>query len=216
MMINVNTYYGGVSRVAKAIRSEKPDLLLLLEVDRHWLSNLKPELAQFPSRLMEPREGNFGIALFSRFQWDAARVVFIGEANLPSVQARIAVGEARVHVLGTHLPPPVGHRSWALRNNQLAELAHHLRGITGPQIVLGDMNATPWSYHLERFLGESGLEDSAKGRCLIGTWPVFARPFSIPIDHCLHRGGIVVLGRRHGPNVGSDHLPIIVDFSAGS
>lgn len=212
MMVNVNTFYGDASRVAGAIRDEGPDILLLLEVDRRWLAKLGPELEGFARRVMEPREDNFGIALFSKVPWEAAGVVFIGEANLPSVQARLAIGGEGVWVLGTHAPPPLGHRLWALRNDQLAELARHARAIEGPLLVLGDLNATPWSYHMGRLLDASGLRDSAVGRRLMGTWPVLARPFSIPIDHCLYRGGIEIHGRKHGPDVGSDHLPLVVDF----
>lgn len=212
MMANVNTFYGDASRVAGAIRHERPDILLLIEVDRGWLSKLEPELAAFPNRLLEPRDDNFGIALFSKLPLDAARVVFIGKADVPSVQARVAVGDDWACFLGTHLPPPAGERLWELRNDQFGELARHVRGMIGPLLVLGDFNATPWSYHFGRFMDATGLEDSARGRRLMGTWPTFARPFSIPIDHCLYRDGIVIRGRRHGSDVGSDHVPVIVDF----
>lgn len=213
MMINVNTSFGDASRVAAAIRIERPDILLLLEVDRRWLERLKPELARFPNQLTEPRGDNFGIALFSRLPWADARVVVLGEAGLPSVLARVSAGQGRVWIFGTHAPPPMGRRMWALRNGHLSELARQLRGMEGPLVVLGDLNATPWSYHFGRLMDSAGLDDSARGRRLMGTWPVFARPFSIPIDHCLLRGGVVVHGRRHGPDVGSDHLPVIVDFT---
>ncbi len=215
MMINVNTFYGDAPRIATAIRIERPDILLLLEVDRRWLEKLKPELGRFPNQLTEPRGDNFGIALFSRLPWADARVVPLGEPALPSVQAKVFVGQERVSIFGTHAPPPMGGRLWSLRNEHLSETARHLRAIEGPVMVLGDLNATPWSYHLGRLVDSAGLEDSARGRRLMGAWPVFARPFSIPIDHCLHRGGIVIHGRRHGPDVGSDHLPVIVEFGAG-
>lgn len=36
---------------------------------------------------------------------------------------------------------------------------------------------------------------------------------SIPIDHCLHSPDITVINRRVGSDVGSDHYPLIIDFS---
>ncbi len=216
MMVNVNTFHGDPSRVAAAIRAERPDILLLLEVDRRWLSSMGPALGDFAYRLVEPRPDNFGIALFSRLPWEDARVVFIGEANLPSVQARIRIGDSWLCVLGTHPPPPVGHRMWSLRNDQLSQLGRYVRGIAGPLIVFGDLNTTPWAYHFGRFMAASGLENSALGRGIHGTWPIFARPFALPIDHFLYRGQVVVLGRREGADLASDHLPIIVDFGIGT
>jgi len=37
----------------------------------------------------------------------------------------------------------------------------------------------------------------------------------IPIDHCLVSPEIIVTKRSVGPSVGSDHYPVIIDFSIG-
>jgi endonuclease/exonuclease/phosphatase (EEP) superfamily protein YafD len=34
----------------------------------------------------------------------------------------------------------------------------------------------------------------------------------IPIDHVLHTPDIRVYERKNGPRVGSDHLPVMVEF----
>jgi endonuclease/exonuclease/phosphatase (EEP) superfamily protein YafD len=44
------------------------------------------------------------------------------------------------------------------------------------------------------------------------TWPTFLSVMSIPIDHCLHTSGVQILNREVGREMGSDHLPLIVDF----
>jgi endonuclease/exonuclease/phosphatase (EEP) superfamily protein YafD len=38
----------------------------------------------------------------------------------------------------------------------------------------------------------------------------------IPIDHVLHTPGISIQTRRLGMSTGSDHLPVIVEFSPTS
>ena len=38
----------------------------------------------------------------------------------------------------------------------------------------------------------------------------------IPIDHCLYGSGLHVNAKKIGPNVGSDHYPVVVDFSSTS
>ena len=46
------------------------------------------------------------------------------------------------------------------------------------------------------------------------TWPSVYRipPMMIPIDHCLVSPDVRVVGRRVGPHIGSDHLPVIVEL----
>jgi endonuclease/exonuclease/phosphatase (EEP) superfamily protein YafD len=34
----------------------------------------------------------------------------------------------------------------------------------------------------------------------------------VPIDSCLISRGLAVLEQAHGPDVGSDHLPLIIRF----
>jgi len=75
------------------------------------------------------------------------------------------------------------------------------------------MNGTPWSPFFKDFLLSSGLRDSREGFRLQPTWPTWFPPAWIPIDHALVSSSVVVHDRRVGPNVGSDHYPVIIDFS---
>jgi len=34
----------------------------------------------------------------------------------------------------------------------------------------------------------------------------------IPIDHCLHSREVRIVRKQIGPDVGSDHYPVVVDF----
>ena len=93
-----------------------------------------------------------------------------------------------------------------------ATLAGVARGLPEPVLVLGDLNASPWSSHFRRFLRDSGLRDSAQGRGVQPTWPAGMPWLWIPIDHCLHSPQLQVVARHVGPNLGSDHYPVVVDF----
>ncbi len=213
MLINVNTRSGDPQRVAAAVAELAPDVLALEEVNQQWLEDLGPSLAGFAHSVAEPRDDNFGIALFSRFPVTRSRIAWIGEAEVPSAEAVIRTPGGPCTVLVTHPLPPGGGEYSRLRNAQLAALPAWVREAEPPVLLLGDLNASPWSPHFRRLLRDSGLQDSARGWGVQPTWPVFNPLLRIPIDHALHSPGIGIVRRAIGPDVGSDHFPLIVDFA---
>ncbi len=80
-------------------------------------------------------------------------------------------------------------------------------------MVLGDLNVTPWSPFFRDLLREGALRNARKGYGLRPTWPTMLPPLLIPVDHCLVSSGVTVHDCRAGRNVGSDHYPLVVDFS---
>ncbi|OGV69391.1 MAG: hypothetical protein A2283_22295 [Lentisphaerae bacterium RIFOXYA12_FULL_48_11] len=214
MLANVNTRNGQPQLVVGAIRRFNPDILVLEEVSTRWLSNLKPALAGYQYTVQEPREDNFGIALWSRFPLTSSRIVEIGNAEVPSIVAEIDTAHGKCTVLATHPLPPAGSDYSNWRNSQLAELPKWVKQASSPAILIGDLNTTPWNYYFKRLLRESGLKNSTQGRGVCPTWPAFNPLMLIPLDHCLYSDGIRILNRQTGPYVGSDHFPVIIDFTA--
>ncbi len=201
--------------VRALIRDEQPDLLLLMEYTDRWFEDLIDLTEVYPHVIARPQSGPFGIALFSAHPFESADIAFIGEQPHPSVVARITVGDTPLTVIGTHPKPPLGAEASRLRNAQLAALAARAEQIRPPLLLLGDLNITRFSPHFRRLLARSGLRDSAVGFSYQPTWPTYAPPILIPIDHALYSEGIGILDRRVGPHVGSDHYPLIIDFELG-
>jgi endonuclease/exonuclease/phosphatase (EEP) superfamily protein YafD len=88
---------------------------------------------------------------------------------------------------------------------------------------MGDLNITMWSPYYRRFVSKTGLWNTRQGSGILPTWrPVKIRFWrlpsalswllALPIDHCLVSPAIAVPQIRPGPDVGSDHLPLIVDL----
>jgi endonuclease/exonuclease/phosphatase (EEP) superfamily protein YafD len=104
------------------------------------------------------------------------------------------------------MPPIVGPRGLLDRDADIAEVARQAVATGEAAIVVGDLNATPWSSGLRAAAAQGFL--SAQG--LAPTWPAsVARVFGIPIDHVLadsRHWRVVQSGR--GPQIGSDHLPV--------
>ncbi len=198
--------------VRALVRDEQPDLLLLMEYTERWFEDLVDLTDIYPHVIARPQGGPFGIALFSAHPFESADIEFIGEEPHPTVVARITIGDAPLTVIGTHPRPPLGAEASRLRNEQLADLADRAGQIAPPLLLLGDLNITRFSPYFRRLLAHSSLRDSAVGFGYQPTWPTYAPPLLIPIDHALVSEGVGILDRRVGPHVGSDHYPLIIDF----
>jgi len=197
------------------VARENPDVVVLQEPDLWWLRQLAPLTNSHPVFAALPRDDNFGAAIYCKTNARCAKIFLLSDPEgAPSSLARIAVGDKTLTVVGTHTLAPYSDSTWRGRNRFTLELAQTLRGIEGPLVVTGDFNNTPWSAHFRAFLKASGLTDSAQGRGHQATWPVSSLPLvRIPLDHCFHSSDVRILAKRPGPDIGSDHLPLIIDVA---
>jgi endonuclease/exonuclease/phosphatase (EEP) superfamily protein YafD len=126
--------------------------------------------------------------------------------------ARIRAGHRTFSLLAAHPPPPVNGRLFRIRNEQLRELGRLAMALDSPKAILGDLNTSPWSPFFLALLEQSSLNNARDGFGILPTWPTFFVPAMIPLDHCLVSPGTRVRHIRTGPDIGSDHLPLIIDL----
>ena len=212
MLYNVNTQTGSPAAVAELIEEIDPDLLVLEEVDSRWIEEISETTRRYPHQILEPRADNFGIGLWSKFPVTDSEVVFLGSAEVPTILATVATNQGEIQVVGTHPLPPIGSRNSKMRDEQLALLPETLSD-TVPVLLLGDLNTTPWGHSFRALLRESGLRNSMNGFGVQTTWPTGNWFLRIPLDHVLHSPEIQIDDRRVGSDGGSDHLPVIIQFS---
>lgn len=216
-VLNVHAANQRFDLTRQFLAAANADVILLLEVTDRWIQQLSALQTDYPHAIVEPRDDDFGLALFSRWPLAKPQVVDLGDASVPSVSTEVVLTNgATLHVLGTHPVPPAGPTGARHRNAQLAAIAHCSRQQTGPRVVLGDLNTTPWSPFFRRLLGEADLKDTSCGRGVFPTWPRAFWPLRIPIDHALVSPDVLVLAKRTGPSVGSDHLPILVELGVSA
>lgn len=209
--INVHTANERSDLVLEFLRRADADVVLLMEVSERWMNALESLRTNHRHVIAEPREDNFGIALFSRLPLTNSEVVEFGKAEVPSIAATIEVGRQNVFLLGTHPLPPGSAENARLRNEQFREIAARVRRCAMPAIVLGDLNSTPWSPYFSDLLRDSRLKNTSQGRGLFGSWPAWLPFARIPLDNCLVSASIRVINRQLGPRVGGDHLPVVLD-----
>lgn len=212
MLMNLNASNGNTEQVLNAIRETNPDLLLLEEVTAKWAEELSALNNDYKFRIAKTREDYFGIMLLSKHPLKNEEVVEIGNAGLPSIIADVYLPKGEISIVGTHPVPPIGSVYSKHRNNQLMDLPYVAANQKHPVLLIGDLNVTPFSYWFRR-VSEMGLKNSMKGFGFQPTWPAQLPFLKIPIDHALHSEEIIIHNRMVGDNVGSDHLPVIVDFS---
>lgn len=210
LIVNVQDGNAAYDRLERLIAKTDPDLVGVIELTPAWAQALESVLKGYRHRSLQPEEGAYGIGLYSRLSLTASRIEDLPTGGSPSVVATVALAARPFAVVITHLHTPFAGGS---RSRQLRALADELRTLEHRSVLCGDFNTVPWSQPISELAGEAGLR-SIHGRFgLAGTWPANARLLRIPIDNCFVSEGIAVTDHRTGPDIGSDHLPLIVDFA---
>ena len=195
------------------LEAEQPDLVFLLEISPRWVSAMPMLGESFTHSVVEPRDGNFGIAMYSMVPVSAAAIVDSSPLGFPTIVATLEVGGQSLQVVGTHPMFPIGGQNYDARNTQLDAVARLLQKSGGPRLLVGDLNATVWDRQYGSLENRTWLRNVRKGFGLLPTWPTFMPPAMIPIDHMLVSDEIGVKDVRTGPPIGSDHLPLIATIT---
>ncbi|MCP4358809.1 MAG: hypothetical protein GY796_12390 [Chloroflexi bacterium] len=212
LLINVQEQQESVDPILELIQSLDPDLILFVETTESWVEQMASLEQTYLYSHLEPRYSGAGLALFSRLPLTKATVWGSFPQFRPAIMAQVLVDGEPVTVIAVHPYPPLRHESWRTRNQQLAEVANFVAAQNEPVIVIGDLNTTPWSPIFRNFLEEAGLQDGRRGFGVKPTWPTHLPFMRIPLDHFLATEEISVQNFSLGPDVGSDHFPVIVDF----
>ena len=211
--LNVNYRNDEYARVAAYLRKRDPDIIVIAEFTPAWRDNLEFLHESYPYRLGDARLDPWGLAVFSRLPFSEAELIDL--AQMDTVHARFIVkaGDTPLEVFAVHLLSPTSFILARDRNRQLEELADLAMASEYRQIVIGDLNLTPFSPLFNRFLNRSGLEDARRVDGFHITWPTSALPLWIPIDHALSVPGENNVRVRAGPDIGSDHFPLEIFVS---
>jgi len=210
LLLNVHTESSGFDQVRRLIEDVSPDVIGLVEVDQRWLAALAPAVAGYPGHLERPRGDNFGVALYARAPLVGA-IEELGN-SLPNVVASVTLDGARLGILLTHPPPPISEAAIATQIEELDAVADRARQLGGPVVIMGDFNASPWSRPFRRVLAGSGLCDTRRGFGIEPSFPSISAIVRIPIDHVLASCSIGVRDRHIEFDVGSDHLPVVIEL----
>ncbi|MBW4693116.1 MAG: endonuclease/exonuclease/phosphatase family protein [Lyngbya sp. HA4199-MV5] len=201
--------------VLALVKETNPEIAIFQEVNTRWLEALEPLRTTLPYQYAEPDAAGFGNVIFSALPLQQPSVQFLGQSEYASLVVQISKGGKTVSLLTAHPPPPIREELFQWRNQWLAAIAPFARSQTHPLIVIGDFNISMWSPYYQQAVQAAGLQNSRAGFGILPSWsPRRWLPWlAIPIDHCLVSSDIVVQRTQTGRNIGSDHLPLLVELA---
>lgn len=199
------------------------DAVALLECSAGWVSALEATRIAGTSpwpHIASRTDGRpiAGVALLSRYPILRWRAAAAPSGAMPHIDATIDAPGGTIRVLVVHPIPPEGVAAREMRNSELAWIARQCREDGMPTVVVGDFNETPWGRAFAEFAGASGLAPASAQHGWMPTWPVriagvhVPMALRIPIDHAFVSPALGVAGFRTGADIGSDHLPVVLDI----
>ncbi len=199
------------AKVLSLVGRMQPDVITFEEVSRMWTRKLEPLFARYPYRMICPYPNNvFGAAILSRRPFvEGSEPQCYGGGAL--AVAKVDFGGRAADVVALHLGWP-----WPFeQSSQIDALSPILAGLDQNAILGGDFNATPWSNSVSRVAEAGGmtLMPSAGRTWLTFMLPDFMRFAGLTIDHVMAKGEITVHSVKMGDDAGSDHRPLLVEFS---
>jgi len=204
---------------ARAVRREKPDVVVLSEVDRAWLLNGGHDTMAILARKLGMRywfapaaDPVWGDAVLTNLPVTAYETERLSADGAPTgAQALgvvIRVGGRELAVVSTHIQPP-GGRAPLVQVREISAFATRF-GRDRPTVVAGDLNIEPGDPSMDAFA------DAGYGDALAAFRPVPTFPADRPtkqIDHVLVRGGLTASDPSVGTTTASDHAPLAVTLT---
>lgn len=193
------------------IHAQKPDLVMAIEVDQHWIDGLKePLAATFPYWVDVPMDNGYGICVMSRLALSETRVRELVTQSVPSVQTVVQLenGE-KVRLYVVHPEPPVVNHDTIGRDSEIAMIGLEVADDVLPAIVAGDLNDVAWSSTTRRFQRLSGLVDPRVGRGFYNTFNALIPMMRWPLDHLFHDTRFRLIEMKRLGKIGSDHFPML-------
>ena len=217
-LMSFNVYVDNVTKAeaVECIKQHDPDIVLVVEYANTWKNHVSDLFEAYPFRVDELRWHGFGIILLSKFELSDTQVFqSTSEASdVPVIVATVNAGGQHMKFFGVHLLAPMDPMRMEIRNRQLVEVADLVGDSSSqPTILAGDFNCVAWSSYMQQMLKRTGLRDSRRGIGYHASWPTDAIHMRIPIDHVFVSDQIHVKSRRLLGQTGSDHFPVLMEFS---
>jgi endonuclease/exonuclease/phosphatase (EEP) superfamily protein YafD len=216
LVSNVLMYNRDALRLLGLIREYQPDVVLAVETDDWWLSQLAVISNEYPHTCHAPLPNTYGMLVFSRLPLLDKQIKFLLEPDIPSFHGRVRLRNGtpvNLHFVHPKPPAPAESKDSTRRDAELLVVGRAIQHHDGPTIVAGDLNDVAWSHTSELFRRLARLLDPRVGRGLLPTFHAEYKLLRWPLDHVFHSAHFRLQDLRRLPRMGSDHFPIFIRLS---
>jgi endonuclease/exonuclease/phosphatase (EEP) superfamily protein YafD len=213
-LYTANVYYENtdVARMRHSIVEADADIVVLVELGQGAAGEVDELLEGYPHRTTSTQpdrtRGPAHSVIASRYPLTPTPTT---ADMLHDIAAVVQTPIGPVNIVGVHLTRPWPfefQHGQIIQTMDLAKLRHTL---TGPVVVTGDFNSVSSARIGRQVRDEVGLHP-APG--VAGTWPADLPPiFGITIDQVYRSPELTFTSRSLGRANGSDHRPIITEFT---
>ena len=206
-IISVNVWHinQNIDRVADYLENAKADIVVLQEMHNTHLGAVRNRLRQTYPFILTCRCRN--LVLLSRLPWQLAGGNRFTRDTPALIWARFSrPGRGSYRVVGVHAADP---RKPEIHINHMRWLTNRLPN--GERlIVVGDFNATPWSANLMQMAARYRLR---RALTFATSWPSQIQWPLFLIDNAFVSSLFEIRSSKIGPDVGSDHRPVVVEVA---
>jgi endonuclease/exonuclease/phosphatase (EEP) superfamily protein YafD len=210
---NVNKDNPEQREVARWIEAQSPDFIILLEARDRPGSASRLLRAHYPHQYDCRGDGNCSTLILSRTPARAvthhARGDTENRKSISALTAHFSRDGRDLSITAAHMPRPWPLGRQALRLRELADVASEPRS---NQVVAGDFNNVPWSFAMNRLAADMDVRLMSRA---VPTWPTGGPGAMLPIDNIYGRGCIDITGLSRGPEIWSDHHPLVMNARLG-
>ncbi|MEQ8434901.1 MAG: endonuclease/exonuclease/phosphatase family protein [Oceanicaulis sp.] len=211
-VFNAHNDQQALERAAHWAEAEGVDVIMLAEAQAISPTELETLFARWPhSRTSEASMSVAGLSWSTRSvvfsTWPVRDSVFSNSAtqrySRPVIQLNIGHTDGEIQLTALHPFPPGTPGSVRKQAAMFQEVADTVPD-HGRFIVLGDLNTTIWSPNFAKLPGRRAGDPRFRS-----TFPAFTAVGGIVIDHILIGDALAVTHYEVGPDLGSDHRPVL-------
>jgi endonuclease/exonuclease/phosphatase (EEP) superfamily protein YafD len=208
--------------IIELVRKEKPDIAMFYEVTaagRDQLDTLHDILPNSAGR-------DNGALIYTNLSLNGTKIWDqVPKLDNTTIIENIQHQDYAFTLIATHPSSPHSELQFLRRNEQLVQMAEYLAKSPAPLVIGGDFNISMWSNYYRQFVERSRITNAREGFGVIPTWspmrlrwilPDVIQPWlSVPIDYIFTRSGTFTMrttSMKAGPDIGSDHLPVIAEI----
>ncbi len=216
LVSNVLTSNTNYDKLIKHVNTKKPDILLTLETDKKWETELEVLEEDYKYTVKIPKDNLYGMHLYSKLELQNIDIKYLVDNEIPSIHGHVTLPNGhpvKLHCLHPKPPSPSEDLTSTNRDAELLFVGRDVKSDQESVLVIGDLNDVAWSRTTSLFRKISGLMDPRLGRGFYNTFHTDYFFLRWPLDHVFHTSDFTLVDIGRLKSIGSDHFPMYIKLN---